>query len=164
MAINWATWRQEMEINTPPTVDEITPFEGGIITRHDDQTDMVRYTFYVLIKNAGASLGTYVENWRVQNADRTALQNRQAFAVNERVLAGNTEMLLLTPGTGVGHASYRAIDLGKPAAITQGVLLAVIHQGDNFISTAIENEFSAAVTRAVFVSDVAGSRAQAEFA
>ena len=165
MAINWKAWRQPMEINAPPTVDGVTAFEGGIVTRHDDATDMVRYTFYVLINKAGAGAGTYVETWQVQNPDKTALQNRQAFNINEAVPSGHTEMLLLTPGTAVGHANYRSVSIGAvaPDAVTENNILAGLRQGDNFPSTAIDNEFAAAVTRTVFVDEVAGSIAQAEF-
>ena len=166
MAINWQVWRQPMEINTPPTIDSVTPFEGGIVTRHDDSSDKLRYTFYVLVNKAGAGAGTYVETWQVQNPNKTALQNRQAFNVNEAVPSGHTEMLLLTPGTAVGHANYRSVSIGAvaPDAVTDAQILAGLRSGDNFPSTAIDNEFAAEITRAVFVSEVSGSIFQAEFA
>lgn len=164
MAINWAVFRQKMETNNPPAVAGVSPIEGGIITRHDDSDDMVRYCFYILIR-AGNALGRYQESWRVQNAAKTALQVRQAFAIDETVLANNTEMLLLAPATATAATSAaRSIAIGAPADPSDAQLLAGIRSGDDFSSVAVGNSFSRNVTRAVFNSDVGGSIAQAEFA
>ena len=160
MAIVWHVLRDKTEAVNPPTVDGVMPIEGGILARHDDVTDMVRYSFYILIR-AGAAAGTYAEAWRVQEPDGSALQVRQAFNINEAVVANTTEMLLIAPATAVNATgAARSVSIGNVADPSDAQLIA----GVSGFSSAIANQFSREVTRTVFNSDVEGSHIQAEFA
>lgn len=157
MAIVWHAQRDTSEATAPPTIGGVTPIEGGVLLRHDDVADNVWYCFYILVRKPTSGAGVYRERWRVQAADRSAI-DAGPYDVNETIGSNSTELLLLPPATATDK-SVRDLPLGNLAAPTDAQLIGQV----NGWSTAIRNNFSPVVTRAVYNSDVAGAHGQAEF-
>ena len=158
MAIHRYVVRDKTEAVTPPTVDSVTPIEGGVILVWNDATDMVRYLFYIILRNATNASGTYEEGWDVLAATGGAVATGGTLNISEVVLGNGTDLILIPPRTAQSHTSVGAgIPLGNlaPDAITDNhILNAVLNMDGTFKGAAIGNEFSPDVTRTVFRSDV----------
>lgn len=158
MAIVWHTFRDKMEPNPgPPTVNGQTPIEGGVLVRHDDSADTVRYCFYILVRGALGAAGQYIEDWRVMNAAKN-----QSLAAPNRITvtvpANNTDLILIPP-VGAGTGSEQDISLGNVADPSDAQLVAAV----SAFSASIAARFSASGDRATAVAAITGYNLQAQF-
>ena len=162
MALNRYVVRDKTEAVTPPTVNQITPVEGGVILVWDDATtganaDTVRYTFYIILRRDVAGAAAYTEGWDVQSLDGSAIATGQVINVNENVGAMSTELILLPPRTATAHSNHQAFDMGDiaPDAITDANIMdEVLNSDGSFLSVAVGNRFSPPVARSIFRTDV----------
>ena len=156
MAIVWHVFRDKTEENNPPAVNGVNPIEGGIVARHDDTADTVRYCFYVLLRS-GSSGGQYDDDWRVQNAAKTQIL-APAINLTPTLAANRTEMVLIPP-TGASTSSFQDLELGNiPDPTDQNLIGAVSAFG-----ASVSARFPAAITRSAFNALVNGAHIQAEF-
>ena len=156
MAIVWHVFRDKTEATTPPAVNGVSPIEGGVLVRHDDVADTVRYCFYILLRS-GFSAGRYEERWRVQNA---ALNQSLSspVSVSAQVAGTNTDLLLLPP-VGTTTATPQDISLGDHADPTDAQIIA----GVSGFGSSVAGRFAAATPRTTFNTNIASPRLQAEF-
>ena len=156
MAIVNHVFRDKTEATTPPTVDHVTPIEGGILARHDDVADDVQYCPYILIRS-DATGGTYTEKWRIQAPDRSAIDSLEL--VPRHTLTANETELVFLPVRSAAIQTTITYNLGNKPDPTDAEIIAAF---SNFVGS-VPSRFSAKVARSVFNSDVAGLHIQAEF-
>ena len=128
MAIHKRFERATMEIQTPPTIDGVTPEEGILVTRYDDVANTVEY-FWLLNALANADGGTYKENWWVQNKAQNASYSAQ-HAVAVPALANERVMVVIPPVAATAQTTRGFV----VAANTDAALEAVLFSGDNWSS------------------------------
>ena len=162
MALIPSVFRGETEINTPDTVDGVTPIMAAIFAQYDDADDMVRHCFAVVVKDDGGSTGTYREKWRVMNADLSA-QDTNELTVAHPVLAGENVVILLPPRIATSAAASAGVAAGSAVNPSDAQLMANIFSSDgSFVSNSIADKFGPKIPRTTFNSDVGGARFFAE--